>query len=367
MQETNKTVIAQIISGILKFLLAVFILVALVFAIPLFLSITKGKDISPVDDSSLQLQTINIPEAENAFYDLDKIYNSINTKNIPKGKELVSNYLEIDQWDQKVVKQILDDNQVALQDFTLAAAKGKFQLPYTADSSKISNQIPVTPVNEWREISRLSGVKAIYLAKRGQDKEALNEAFKSIIIGDSIENSQGPLIFNLVSISIKDTGLNVLQKVISIIPKDSIALLEYKSKLEKYQATGNKAPFSVEYLICKQSWDNLEQYDNVGMKILAKNKFYFKKNLSNSYCFYFFNQLTTEYNKNCSEVKEVKISSTLLERDNLLKMYVTENVVGKYFAGLRTNNEMAYNNVVTKKCMTEDKLKETILLLNNKK
>ena len=367
MQETNKTIISQIISGILKFLLAVFILVALVLAIPVFLSVVKGKDIAPVDDSKLQLQTIDIPEAENAFYDLDKVTNLINKKNVPKGKELVSNYLEIDQWDQKVVKQILDDNEVALQDFTLAAAKGKFQQPTTDTQSKISSDMPVTPINDWREISRLSGVKAIYLAKNGQDKEALDEAFKSIIVGTAIENSQSLVITNLVGNSIKNTGLDILQKVISIIPKDAVVLSGYQSKLENYKATGNQSPFTTEYIVCKQSWDNFEQHNNIGVKILAKNKFYFKKNLSISYCFDFFNKLAIESNKDCSEVKEVKTLPILPEGGDWMKMYVTENIVGKYFAGFYIDNDTAFNGVLKKKCMTEDKLKETLLIMSIKK
>jgi hypothetical protein len=372
MQKINKTIAAQIISGFLKFLAAVVILVIIVIIIPLLLSIVKGKDIPPVDDSTLQLQAINIPKEENAFYDLnydlDKVQNLIDTKNVPKGKQLVSDYLKSDEWNQKVVKQLLADNEGILQNFTSAAAKGKFQLPYTDDPSKISKDIPVTPVNGWREISRLSGVKAIWLAKNGQDKEALDEAFKAIIIGNAIENSQSLLITYLVGISIKDSGLDVLQKVISIIPKDSLALLDYQFKLENYKATGNPAPFLIEYLVSKQSWDNFGQDSNTelgtGVKILIKNKFYFKKNLTISYYFDFFNKLAIESRKDCSEVKKVQESVMPLEEYNPIKMYFTENLVGKHF---REISEMALNNVLEKKCATENKLKETILIIDSRK
>ena len=356
-------------SGFLKFLAIVALVLVIIIIIPLFLSIVKGKDIPPVDDSKLQLQTINIPKEENAFYDLDKVQNLIDTKNVPEGKQLVSDYLKSDEWNQEAIKQLLADNEGVLQDFTSAAAKGKFQLPYADDPSKISNGMPVTPLNDWREISRLSGVKAISLAKNGKNKEAIDEAFKSIIIGNSIENSQSLLITNLVGISIKDNGLDVLQKVISIIPKDSSALSEYQSKLENYQAKGNSTPFAIEYLVCKQSWDNFGQDSNTelgaGMKILIKNKFYFKKNLATSYCFDFFNKLAIESRKDCSEVKKVQGSIRPLEEGNLIKMYFTENLVGKHFAGLYTGNEIALNNVLEQKCATENKLKETILIINN--
>ena len=368
----KKTIISQIISGFLKFLaVVIFILVIIVFVIPLFLSIIKGKDIPPVDDSNLQLQTINLSKEENAFYDLNKLYNAekhqklISLKNVPAGKQLVSDYLNSDQWNQEDIKKLLSDNEEVLQYFTDAAAKGVFQLPEADSQSKISSDMPVTPLNSWREISRLSGVKAIWLAKNGQNKEALNEAFKSIIIGNAIENSQSLLITHLVGIAIKDTGLNVLQKVISIIPQDSSVLSEYQSKLENYQAKGNSSPFITEYLVSKQTWDNFGQDNNIElgaiMKILINNKFYFKKNLTISYHFGFYNKLAAEAEKDCLEVKKVQGPVMLLKDNNLIRMYFTENVVGKYFVEIP---ELALNNVLEKKCATENKLQETISIIN---
>lgn len=375
MKKNNKTIVSQIISGILKFLaVVIIILVAIVVIIPSLLSIFKGKDIPPVDDSNLQLQTINLPEEENAFYGLNKLYDtekhqeSISLKNIPKGKQLVSDYLNSDEWNQEVVTQLLADNEDVLQYFTDAAAKGVFQLPEADRQSKISSDMPVTAMNTWREVSRLSGVKAVWLAKNGQNKEALGEAFKSIIVGSAIENSQGLLITHLVGIGIKNTGLDVLQKVISIIPKNSLALLEYQSKLENYQEKGNSAPFITEYLVSKQALDNLEQGRNnpfgAVSKILIKNKFYFKKNLTISYYFDFYNKLAIEAGKDCSEVKKVQGLTMPLEKNNLIKMYFTENLVGKYYVEIP---ESALNNVLEKKCATENKLKETISIINGQK
>lgn len=371
MQKINKTVSSQIISGFLKFLaVVVIILVIIVIIIPLSLSIIKGKDILPVDDSKLQLQSVNVPNNENAFYDLNydlnKVQNLIDTKNIPQGKQLVSDYLTSDEWNQEAVKKLLADNEGVLQNFTSAATKGKFQLPYTDDPSKISRNMPITPFNVYREISRLSGIKAIWLAKNGQNQEALDEAFKSIIIGSAIENSQSPLIAYLVGISIKDNGLNVLQKVISIIPKNSLALSEYQSKLEKYQARENLAPISMEYITWKQDLDDYLQSQDAELgivtKILMKNRFYFKRNLTISYLFDFYNQLAIEASKDCSEVKKVQISVKPLETNNLLKLYFTENLVGRYFMEIP---EIALNNVLERKCATENKLRKTILILNN--
>jgi len=372
MQKNNKTIVSQIISGGLKFLVAVGAFIIVIIIIPSFLSIIKGKDIPPVDDSNLQLQTINLPEEENAFYDLNKLYDTekhqelISLKNIPKGKQLVSDYLNSDEWNQEVVTQLLADNEDVLQYFTDSAAKGVFQLPEADRQSKISSDMPVTAMNTWREVSRLSGVKAVWLAKNGQNKEALGEAFKSIIVGSAIENSQGLLITHLVGIGIKNTGLDVLQKVISIIPKNSLALLEYQSKLENYQEKGNSAPFSIEYIVWKQGLNESLQTNNTELgivtKILMKNKFYFKRNLTISYLFDFYNQLAIEASKDCLEVKKVKNSVVPLEENRLVKMYFTENLVGKRFVEIP---DTALNNILEKKCATEKKLRETIQIIDS--
>jgi hypothetical protein len=372
MQKNNKTIVSQIISGVLKFLVAVVAFIIVIIIIPSFLSIIKGKDIPPADDLNLQLQTINLPEEENAFYDLNKLYDTekhqelVSLKNIPKGKQLVSDYLNSDEWNQEVVTQLLTDNEYVLQYFTDAAAKGVFQLPEADSQSKISSDMPVTAMNTWREVSRLSGVKAIWLAKNGKNKEALDEASKSIIVGTAIENSQGLLITHLVGIGIKDSGLDILQKVISIIPKDSLMLSEYKLKLENYQAKGNSAPFIAEYLVSKQALDNLEQgrgnqFGSIS-KILIKNKFYFKKNLTISYYSDFYNKLAIEAEKDCSEVEKVQQSMEPLVKGSLIKMYFTENLVGKRFVEIP---DTALNNILEKKCATEKKLKETIQIINS--
>lgn len=367
MQHTNKTVAAQLMSGALKFLGLAFVLfVVFVLIIPFTLSIVKGKDIAPVDDSTLQLQAISISEEENAFYDLDKIRDVINTNSVPQGKQLVSDYLSSAEWDEEAVEQLLADNEAALQHFTNAAAKGIFQLPDADRQSKISSDMPVTPLNSWREASRISGVKAIWLAKNGRSEEALNEAFKSIVIGNAIENSQGLVITHLVGIAIKNSGLDVLQTVISIIPKDSTLLAEYKLKLEEYQASGNTTPFITEYLVTKQALANVDndRYNQFGFisKFILMNKFYYKQNLTQSYYFDFYNNLSIEAGKNYAEVKTVQGPPILHEKINLLKMYFTENAMGKSLIYIP---ESALNNVLASKCATEEKLQEIIMMIDD--
>ncbi|MDX9779224.1 MAG: hypothetical protein RBT30_03235 [Patescibacteria group bacterium] len=56
------------------------------------------------------------------------------------------------------------------------------------------------------------------------------------------------------------------------------------------------------------------------------------------------------------------INPLLPERNNLFKMYFTENVIGKYSIYIP---ELALNNVLEKKCATEEKRKATISMIDN--
>jgi len=372
MKKGNKTITSQILSGVLKFLaVSVSFILLIVIIIPSILSLVKGQDIPPIDETELQLQVVDISKEENLFYDLDydieKVRNSVILKNIPKEKEFVLDYLDSDKWDKEVVENILADNENILQNWTSASDKGKFQLPYTDGILEVSGDMPVTPFNIYREVSRLSGIKAIYLAKNGQEEGALDEAMKNIIVGSAIENSQSTLIAHLVGRAVKNTGLDVLQKVISIIPENSQVISEYPFELENYQAIANPSPFIVEYLVWRQGLDDSSDNNNLESvlldKILLRNKFYFKKNLTISYYSDFYNQLVVEAEKDCSQVSDVSYPFRPLATNNVFKLYFTENLMGKLMSSFP---EMAFNNVLEKKCTTEQKLKETNLIISSR-
>ena len=370
--KNNKKVSMRVFYIFVKFFVFTFLtLLFIIVFIPSLLSLVKGQDMDIVDDAKMRLEAVNIPEEENLFYDLnydiEKLQSLINKENI--SKDLASSYLESDSWDEEVVGQILLDNEEVLEDWTLAAAKGKFQLPYTNGQAKVSADMPVTPFNIYREAGYLSGIRAIWLAKNGKYQEALDEALKNIIIGSAISKSQVTLIGYMSGVSIKDNGLDVMQKVISFIPQDFEIPLKYQLELTEYQAEKNSSPFIIEYLVWKQGLDRSLFLSNPYYltdleRLLVKNRFYYKENLTASYYFDFFNKLVIESQKDCGDLSYVKWPVISLERNNLLKMYFTENLIGKYFT---TFPEEAFNNALEKKCLTEDKLQEIILLINNKK
>ena len=197
-----------------------------------------------------------------------------------------------------------------LEDWILAVAKEKFQLSYTNSQTKVSADMSIIPFNIYREASYLSGIRAIWFAKNGKYQEALDEALKNIIIGSAISKSQVTLIGYIAGIYIKDNGLDVMQKVVSLISQDFEILLEYQLELERYQVNSTSSPFIIEYLIWRQGLDSSifvsSPYLNKLEKLLVKNKFYYKENLTTSYYFDFFSKLVIESQKDCGDVSYVK-------------------------------------------------------------
>jgi hypothetical protein len=361
MSSSTKTIGSQLLSGLGKALI-ILISLALIIAviIPWLLSVFAGKDVAVPDDSVLQLAKVDLPQNENAFYQLNQI-SAINKTAVFAGQDLASGYLNSTSWDETAIKQLLVDNLAVLDDFTAAAALGKFQLPDTDGATAITADLPVIPLNGWRDASRLSGVKALWLARQGQNEAALAEAFKSIIIGNAIENSQSLLITNLVGIEIKDNGLNTLKQLMTMIT-DKALLAKYQAQLANYQAIGNATPFITEYLVAKQSLADLTNHNQLAwwQKMLLKNKFYFKPNLTLSYYFDFYSRLTVAASQDCASLSPVQTTVTPLPT-NIFRLYLTPNVFGRY---LTTIPDVALNGALTKKCVTEKKL-QAIINKNN--
>lgn len=341
-QETKpeKSILKRIAKVALITFTTLFTLIVIIFVIPKILNIFWGKDIPPINDQDMQLNVINIPEEENGFYDMDKIKDFINIKNIPKGIKTndIGSYLKSDEWDKEVVENLLNDNKSAFQYFDSAAKKGKFQSPVTAYPDKISFNMPVVVMSDWRQIARLSTVKAIWLAKDGETEKAIEEAFKSIIIGDAIERSQCNPITYLVGISIKDIGFDILQKIIFLSKINRDNLIKYKEKLKKYNLSDNDSQFKIEYFSSKKA------------ALIIKNDFYFKPNLTISYNYQFFKDMILEFKNSCDSEKIVQPVIQLENKSfiiDIVKYYFTENVVGKALHGLLATS---YNAIKIKKC-----------------
>ena len=347
----------------------IIIAMILVFVIPKIFSLAWGRDIPVPNDRDLLLSVVNIPKNENSYFDLVKLSDILDgeTKKSEIKIEIPTSindmkYLESYDWDNDKIEELLNNNKEALFIYDIASRKPQFQYDFTSDPSNIKFPMPIVSLNPWRQISRISSIKAIYLMKQGNVEEAFSESFKSVIIGHNIESSKNiPLITYLVGIAIKKTGLETMQVLISNMSGPTEILSKYQNELKKYPSSNNGDIFRNEYTNNKKTFHLLNPEFSQGIeKEVLENNFYYKPNLTLEYFINHYRQFIEISNKPCSDRSIV----TAVKPEISWKLYFTENAVGKTLSTLAV---VALNNVRDKKCNNEALLNLTDSLFAIKK
>lgn len=354
---------------------SVILLIVFFFAFPYVASIFS-KDIPPPDDSDLRLSKIEIPDSQNAYFDLIKLTEGAD--DISKAKSIVSEifdekslgagFLSGEAYklsylnDQKFIDGILSKNVVALKYLDDAAEKPYYQDPITADPNNFGPNMPLRPLNSYRSVARVGAIKAAYLAKTGKSQESLDELMKIIEIGSKMQKSQGTLINYLTGLGIKSLGLEMARHIVQSYNIPAELLISYSKKLTEFtnSETTPANAFMLQYSTDIAAVDITssinEAYDNnEGLKYLTKNNFYFKPNETKT----LFADLTRAQIKDINCLNQTEETQHLLNKkgiipnnDNQLifyaKLFFTENAVGKLVfsvagVSLRTITDRACN------------------------
>ena len=346
----------SIFKKFLFWFLSVFIfLVILFFSFPHIMGLVAGGDIKLPDDSDLQLYQVKVPEAENLYFDLIKLADLIN---VPDGVEDIK-YLESMNWDDKLVEDLIKKNQKMLQVFSEASSKSIYQNVNTADPSNIKSTMPIIPMNNWRQASRVSGIKALHLMKQGQDQEAFVEAMKPLQIGYTIEKADNNLmIAYLVGLAMKKNATDVLKILIDKTSLSPEQLKEIQNSVNQYKPITNVSMLKSEYVIFKEANNSMfsEVKRDFGMLEPPLNGFYFKPNQTISQRADFVRDQIKFYESDCATKPIVSDGFIPV----LWKMYFTENIIGKMMLSM---SNMAMNNVKIKKCERDVELKNVELSL----
>jgi len=350
------------IAKVLIFLLFIFAAAGLLirFVVPVVLNVFWGKDIAPIDDSSMQLSVINLPSADNSFYDLAKIKNVVNIANVPTGEKLAIDFISSDSWDGAGVKSLLNDNQLVLQYFNDAASKHKFQSPETANPDAMSQE--TIAMSSWRQAAQLSCIQSIWLAKNGKGEEALKVAMTVMAVGDQIEKSQANLLTYLLGISLKKNALDTLQKVLSISNINQQTRLEYKNELVAYSLSDNSSIWKFEYLLRKNVINGFAtgKYDlsetSIPEYITLKTSYHFKPNLSIKELFSYYSKLINDAKNPCT-LNNSKTNEINIKLSPNFKWYFTENAVNKI---LMSTSDLALKQVLVNKCKIQQEYWEVL-------
>ncbi len=362
--------VRQVFTGIGKFIIAVLIfLIVFVIIIPGFLSLFWGEDIPEVDDADLMLSKITLADEQNMFIELDQITSDMVYE--PKEVNFVKDFLNSDTWDEEFSNEVFTKNEQVLELWDRAAQKDDFLLPDLADlENKTRLNLPVNNYNRWRGANRVSLSYAVWLAQNGENQIAVDQVIKSWKIGDAMMKSQMITIGYLVGMAIKNNALEGLQKVIDISEGENIDKNVLLNDLAKYNnQNDNVSYFKLDYNLTKKDFNFLKNYQENYFgrnyfitKYIFKNNFYFKQNLTISYQADLYRQLIKNAQDPCGVNKEVKSIYGPYDMVGYLKLYFTENAVGKVLTSL---SFMSFNNVIKKTCDLNNKYQETVNLIEN--
>ncbi|MDP3994514.1 MAG: hypothetical protein Q8P91_01630 [bacterium] len=314
-------------------------------------------DIPPIDDSDLQLQLVNIPQEENAFYDFKKIEGYLNSSNYPEEvSKKVLDHLKGKVWDENFAQETLTKNGEALVVFDEAVNK-QFQDPRYADPKKVLSNVlnPSLKLDPLKvlKIARLSTLRALYLAHQGKEMEALNEAVKSAEIGQKIQESQVGTLDYLLGFAMKDNGLRTIQKIVATSKLPPEMLLQDAQYIEKFKNNeeGLKTAFKLEYALAVNAIDDTtngisdelknkysDKFDPNRFQNSLKNNFVWQPNKTKAISADTIRAGINEVKKPCKQTTELEIkmpinfatsSSRLKSELDKLLFLTTENLAGK--------------------------------------
>lgn len=311
------------------------------------------KDNPPIDDSDLRLQRVEIPEEQNAYYDLIKLQ-----KEVSEDPKEIEKYLSLEKWDGKIVEEIIKRNEKALLIFDEAYKKLYFQDPAFSDPEKISINSVLVTMGSWRTTSRISALKSLYLMKQDKNQEAFEEAIKSVKIGQKIQESQTNLIGYLVATAMKDIGLEAIQKILSYSNNlESEFLINYSNQFDDFYRNeeGFIKTFKVEYLFQISSIDAINYSvdenglpNDFGHKLAYK--FYFQPNKTKNISAENIRWQINNAEKPCGQIPLPDLEYESSDSPSFIDSYFTENFFGKISSDII---KISLSNVVQRKCQDD--------------
>lgn len=293
-----------------------------------------AKDSPPPEDRDLQEKRVTIPREENAYYSLINARNSLYGSS--ESSNALSDHLQSEKWDQGFVQDVLSKNRQAMMYFDEAATKAKFQDPTIGDYEKLSGQALLS----FREIARVSSLKAEYLFRLRREREAFEGGITIIENGHKIQESQGSLISYFTGTDAKHIGLVRINRITGSTSLAPERLVSYVEKLEKYKQNeqGLINAFKNEYGFFVWAIDEAysgTQKPSARERVVAfkemgsyfKKDFYFKRNKTKSLFADFVRSQIGDVEVPCG-LRKVKETKRLSPRSHI-KWFITENIVGK--------------------------------------
>lgn len=318
-----------------------FFFLLFVFSLPYVLG-ELFRDSETVSDSDLRLKVVSVSLSDNAYYDLVKVRDTIY---FPEEKiGLINDIIAGKKWDDFFVDELIRKNYNAFGYFSNASRRTRFQDPAMADPKQLTAGAVLPSLSAWIRMAKLSAVRAIYLAKHNSGKESIEEALVAARVGQKIQNSQLSTVEYLAAMSLKQTGLETVHKILGSVKLSNAELYQYTQLMDQFydNESGLIMAFKGEYQLVSNDIDllaqgskgaisDIESESDIGISLRNKtrNGFYFHPNKTKNIFADYTRKNIENANKFCSEIRAIKVRR--LAPSSFVEFYVMENAVGKIF------------------------------------
>jgi hypothetical protein len=304
----------------------------------------------------LLLDVVNIPDEENAYFDILEL----NKLKLYKTIDDSSKLLEAEKLDLVQTKELFVNNKEALEILNNFSIKKFYQSPDLANPKVTSFDSREISYTKLRESVRILALKAKYELEIRNEGQSYKDTKIILDIGQKMTSSQCVLIEYLVGLSINKKGLESIARITKQTNNHSL-LNTIDKELENYKPQVNKSVFKDDYIKAKNtisksdfldtlaSWNPNNKYWNFLSEILYNNNFYYKQNETLNIIAKNTRQKVDNYQKKCSE-KNIK-EDVIYGDFNTFFMLTNRNSFGQ---SLSDFSKMQLSSVKDKRCENEN-------------
>lgn len=302
------------------------------------------RDISPIDDSDLQLEKFDVPEKDNAYFDLLKIKDDIYFPN--EKKEAIESMVAYQSWDNELAEELINKNELALKDFEDGLSKSRYEDPIGMDPSKFSMSMNIEAMGALQDMAKLERIRAQYLVRNGKKEEAVLSLLKISDMAQKIQDSRSSFVHYVVGLAMRKIALDGIQEIISTEKFNNKDLGQYIRKLDNYylRTDGLDKYIKGEY-ITYVNMINYMPFDNLDLAIPESEKrvgYYFRPNKTKLLLAEDARMQISNLNLACEEEnKKVVIDRCGFMHDSILETAILgrleENIAGKAISCMTSN------------------------------
>ena len=309
------------------------------------------------DDSHMILKTADIPDEENAWFDLKKAGEAMY---YPKDKEdLIKKMSSGEEWNEELAKQITEKNQDACKYIEASLNKKYLANPSFKGLKEedYSATLVLESANFIRKLNRIYLISAKNSLLAGDFNKGLEEISNDLSLGNKFKNSSvgTTLIEYLIGLAVSENAYSLIENINSDFPiyKENSIILQKKLEESKNNKEGLAEVFKFEYLIMRNEANNLsskeylkENIPEYSEEMSSRFPFYLKKNKFRNMILRKFERDVENSHRSCDNLipfeKEVDLSNK-----NKLALLFTENAIGKILIDITS---ISFDSVQEKRC-----------------